>query len=152
MYRTKTKKYPVNSYVPTKVTKTNKDLHLKLKEMTYSDIIKDFNNHFENCYIINFDLINNECRGDEPTFSRKFYKTVFYCNVKKKLDEINQKKNISSAIKSERIDLNIEKKLIIEHFKRESFEKNLEKKGIFLSAMRKKFYCKKTDDCKSVKF
>ena len=138
MYRTKTKKYPVNSYVRTKVTETNKDLHLKLKEMTYNDIIKDFNNHFENCYITNFDLINNECRGDELTFSRKFYETVFYCDVKKNLDEINQKKFISSAIKSERIDLNIEKKLIIEHFKRESFEKNLEKKRNFFISDEKK--------------
>ena len=152
MYRTETKKYPVNSYIPTKVTETNKDLHLKLKEMTYNDIVKDFHYHFENCYITNFDLINNECRGDQLNFSRKFYETVFYDDVKKNLDEINQKKFISSAIKSERSDLNIEKKLIIEHFKRESFERNLEKKGIFLSAMRKKFYCKKTDECKSVKF
>ena len=151
MYRT-TEKYPVNSYVPTKVTETNKDLHLKLKEMTYNDIVKDFDYHFENCYITNFDLINNECRGDELNFSRKFYETIFYADVKKNLDEINQKKFISSAIKSERIDLNIEKKLVIERFKRESFKKNLEKKGIFLSAMRKRFYYKKTDDCKSVKF
>ena len=79
-------------------------------------------------------------------------KLFFIVMLKKKLGETNQKKIISSAIKSERIDLNIEKKLIIEHFKRESFERNWEKKGIFLSAMRKKFYCKKTDDCKSVKF
>ena len=68
MYRA-TKKYPVNSYVLTKVTETNKDLHLKLKEMTYNDIIKDFDYHFENCYITSFDLINNECRGDELNFS-----------------------------------------------------------------------------------
>ena len=103
MYRT-TKKYPVNSYVPTKVTETNKDLHLKLNEMTYNDIVKDFDYHFKNCYITNFDLINNECRGDELNFSRKFYETVFYCDVKKKLGETNQKKIISSAIKSERIN------------------------------------------------
>ena len=108
MYRT-TKKYPVNSYVPAKVTETNKDLHLKLNEMTYNDIVKDFDYHFKNCYITNFDLINNECRVDELNFSRKFYETVFYCDVKKKLDETNQKKFISSAIKSERIDLNTEK-------------------------------------------
>ena len=49
-------------------------------------------------------------------------------------------------------DANFEKKLIIEHFKKISFERNLEKKGIFLSAMRKIFYCKKTEDCKSIKF
>ena len=137
MYRT-TEKYPVNSYVPTKVTETNKDLHLKLKEMTYNDIVKDFDYHFENCYITNFDLINNECRGDELNFSRKFYETIFYADVKKNLDEINQKKFINSAIKSERIDLNIEKKLVIEHFKRESFKENLEKKRNFPISNEKK--------------
>ena len=151
MYRT-TKKYPVNNYVSAKVTDTNKDLHLKLKQMTCNDIVKDFDYHFENCYITNFDLINHECRGDKLNFSRKFYETIFFADVKKNLDEINQKKFISSAIKSERTDLNIEKKLVIEHFKRESFERNLEKKGVSLSAMRKKFYCKKTDECKSIKF
>ena len=150
MYRTT--KYPVNSYVPTKVTETDKDLDLKLKEMKYNDIVKDFDFHFENCYITNFELIQHECRGDKLQFSRKFYETIFYDSVKKNLDEINQEKFLSSAIKSERSNVNIEKKLIIEHFKRESLERNLEKKGIFLSAMRKKFYCKKTDECKSIKF
>ena len=150
MYRTT--KYPVNSYVPTKVTETDKDLDLKLKEMKYNDIVKDCDFHFENCYITNFDLIHHECRGDKLQFSRKFYETIFYDSVKKNLDEINQEKFLSSAIKSERSNVNIEKKLIIEHFKRESLERNLEKKGIFLSAMRKKFYCKKTDECKSIKF
>ena len=150
MYRTT--KYPVNSYVPTKVTETDKDLDLKLKEMKYNDIVKDCDFHFENSYITNFDLIHHECRGDKLQFSRKFYETIFYDSVKKNLDEINQEKFLSSAIKSERSNVNIEKKLIIEHFKRESLERNLEKKGIFLSAMRKKFYCKKTDECKSIKF
>ena len=150
MYRTT--KYPVNSYVPTKVTETDKDLDLKLKEMKYNNIVKDFDFHFENCYMTNFDLIHHECRGDKLQFSRKFYETIFYDSVKKNLDEINQERFLSSAIKSERSNVNIEKKLIIEHFKRESLERNLEKKGIFLSAMRKKFYCKKTDECKSIKF
>ena len=150
MYRTT--KYPVNSYVPTKVTETDKDLDLKLKEMKYNNIVKDFDFHFENCYMTNFDLIHHECRGDKLQFSRKFYETIFYDSVKKNLDEINQERFLSSAIKLERSNVNIEKKLIIEHFKRESLERNLEKKGIFLSAMRKKFYCKKTDECKSIKF
>ena len=148
-----TEKYPVNNYVPTKVTETNKDLDLKLKEMTYNETLKDLNYHFKNCYITNFDLINNECRGDKLDFSRKFYESIFFADVKKNLNEIDQEKFISAAIKSERIDLNIERKLIIEHFcKKESFEKILEKKGIFLSAMRKKFYYKKTEDCNSIKF
>ena len=149
MYRTE--KYPVNSYIPTKVTETD-DLHSRLNKMTYDEIIKDFDYHFKNCYVINFDLIHHKCRGDELNFSRKFYETIFYNKVKENLIKEDQKKFISSAIKSEREDVNLEKKLIIEHFKRKSFEKNLEKKGIFLSPMRKKIYFKKTEDCKSIKF
>ena len=135
------------------MTETNKDLDLKLKEITYKEILNDLNYYFKNCYITNFDLIHNECRGDKLDFNRKIYQTIFFADVKKKLNEIDQEKFISRAIKSERIDLNIEKKLIIEHFcKKESFEKILEEKGIFLSAMRKKFYYKKTEDCNSIKF
>ena len=59
---------------------------------------------------------------------------------------------ISAAIKSERDDLYFEKESLIKHFKREFLIKNLEEKGIFLSAMKKKFYLKKTDNCKSLKF
>ena len=144
-------KYPVNSYVPTKVTKIH-DLHSRLQKMTYDEITEDFDYHFKNCYVTNFDLIHHECRGDKLNFSRKFYETIFYNKMKENLNEKNQEKFLSSAIKSEREDVNFEKKLMIEHFKKVSFERNLEKKGIFLSAMRKKFYFKKTDDCKSIKF
>ena len=144
-------KYPVNSYVPTKVTKIH-DLHSRLQKMTYDEITEDFDYHFKNCYVTNFDLIHHECRGDKLNFSRKFYETIFYNKMKENLNEKNQEKFLSSAIKSEREDVNFEKILMIEHFKKVSFERNLEKKGIFLSAMRKKFYFKKTDDCKSIKF
>ena len=57
-------KYPVNSYIPTKVTETD-DLHSKLKKMTYDEIIEDYDCHFKNCYVTNFDLIHHECRGDK---------------------------------------------------------------------------------------
>ena len=42
--------------------------------------------------------------------------------------------------------------MILEHFNKLEIEKELEKKGVFLSAMKKKFLKKKTDDCKSIKF
>ena len=120
--------------------------------MTYDEITEDFDYHFKKCYVTNFDLIHHECRGDILNFSRKFYETIFYNKMKENLNEKNQEKLLSSAIKSEREDVIIEKKLVIEHFKKVSFERNLEKKGIFLSAMRKKLYFKKIDDCKSIKF
>ena len=144
-------KYPVNSYIPTKVTEVH-DLHSRLNKMKFDEITEDFDYHFKNCYVINFDLIHHECRGDKLNHSRNFYQTIFYNQMKKNLSEEDQKKFISSAIKAEREDVNYEKKVITEHFKKISFEENLEKKGIFLSAMRKKFYFKKTEDCKSIKF
>ena len=144
-------KYPVNSYIPTKVTEVH-DLHSRLNKMKFDEITEDFDYHFKNCYVINFDLIHHECRGDKLNHSRNFYQTIFYNQMKKNLSEEDQKKFISLAIKAEREDVNYEKKVITEHFKKISFEENLEKKGIFLSAMRKKFYFKKTEDCKSIKF
>ena len=144
-------KYPVNSYIPTKVTEVH-DLHSRLNKMKYDEIIENFDYHFENCFITNFDLIHHECRKSELQYSRKFYQTVFYDEIKKKLQEKDIEKFIASGIKSEREDLNFERKVINEHFRKKSFVKNLEKKGIFLSSMRKKFYFKKTDDCKSIKF
>ena len=107
----RTRRYPVNSYIPTKVTETDKDLHSRLKEMTYNEIIENFDYHFKNCYVTNFDLIHHECRGDKLEFSRNFYETIFYDKVKENLSEENKEKFLSAAIKSEREDVNIEKKI-----------------------------------------
>ena len=120
--------------------------------MTYNEIIEDFDYHFKNCYLTNFDLIHHECRGSKLEFSKKFYETIFYDKVKENLSEENKEKFLSAAIKSEREDVNIEKKLIIEHLKKVSFERNLEKKGIFLSAMRKNFIVKKQMNVNQLNF
>ena len=149
MYRSTT--YPVNNYVPTKVTEVH-DLHSRLNKMKYDKIIENFDYHFKNCFATNFDLIHHECRGDKLNFSREHYETVFYNELKENLNEQNQKKFVASAIRSERKDVNFEKKVISEHFNRFEIEKKLEEEGVFLSAMKKKFYFKKTDDCKSIKF
>ena len=141
-------KYPMNNYVPTAVNDVY-DLHTRLNKDKYDEIISDFDYHFSNCFITNFDLIHNECRGDKLEYSRKFYETVFSERMKKNLREKDRKNFCASAIKSERKDLYFEKKVIIEHFKKRD---ELESRGIYLSSMRKKFYCKKTEDCKSIKF
>ena len=142
------KKYPINNYVPT-FTGDVHDLHTRLQKMKYDEIVNDFDEHFKNCYITNFDLIHNECRGDKLENTKKFYETVFYDRMKENLTEVQRKNFCASAIKSERKDLHFEKKAITDHFK---IINDLESRGIFLSSMRKKFYCKKTDDCKSLKF
>ena len=149
MYRSTT--YPVNNYVPTKVTEVH-DLNSRLNKMKYDEIIENLDYHFKNCFVTNFDIIHHECRGDKLNFSREHYETVFYNRLKENLNEQNQEKFIASAIRSERKDINFEKKVISEHFNKVEIEKKLEEEGVFLSAMKKKFYIKKTDDCKSIKF
>ena len=120
--------------------------------MTFNEIINDPDYHLENCFITNFDLIHNECRGDKLTHRRKYYETLFNKKIKDEiLSENNQNRFISSAIKVEQKDLNIEKSVFKEHFNRKTIEEKLEKKGVFLSSMKKRKNLK-TDDCKSLFF
>ena len=132
----------MNSYIPIKVTEVH-DLNSRLNKMKYDEIIENLEYHFQNCYITNFDKIHHECRGDKLHFSKRYYETIFYDQLKQNIDEQNQEKFISFAIKSKREDLNFEKKVIVEHFNKLKIEKKLEKEGVFLSAMRKKFFKKK---------
>ena len=131
----------MNSYIPTKVTEVY-DLNSRLIDMKYNEIMQDLEYHFQNCYITNFDKIHHECRGDKLNFSKKYYETIFHDQVKKNISEVDQEKFISSAIRSKREDMNFERKLIIEHFNKLKVEKELERKGVFLSAMKKKFFKK----------
>ena len=131
----------MNSYIPTKVTEVY-DLNSRLIDMKYNEIMQDLEYHFQNCYITNFDKIHHECRGDKLNFSKEYYETIFYDQVKKNISEVDEEKFISSAIRSKREDMNFERKLIIEHFNKLKVEKELEKKGVFLSAMKKKFFKK----------
>ena len=78
-------RYPMINYVPDK-PKTNKrfyDLHDRLKQMTFDEIVNDPKTHFENVYITNFDLIHNSARGDTLSYSKKFYQTISLTDLKK---------------------------------------------------------------------
>ena len=148
-------RYPVQNYVPINPTKKlNKnfghDLHTTLQMMTFTKIVNDPEYHFENSYITNFDLIHNECKGDELSHSKKYYETIYKKNINEEIDSDNRYRFISSAIRSQQKDVVIEKEIFSEHFDRDNLEKKLQKKGVFLSSMKKKVYLKKTDDCKSL--
>ena len=49
------------------------DLHNKLKKMDFDDIINNPETHFQNVYVINFDLIHHLARGDPLCYSKKFH-------------------------------------------------------------------------------
>ena len=136
----------MNSYIPIKVTEVH-DLNSRLNKMKYDEIIENLEYHFQNCYITNFDKIHHECRGDKLHFSKRHYETIFYNQLKQNIDEENREKFISSAIRSKRKDINFEKKVILEHFNKLKIEKELERRGVFLSAMKKKFFKK---NCKLI--
>ena len=150
-------RYPIQNYVPTnpKNKLCGRDLSFTLQKMTFDKIVADPDYHFRNCYVTNFDLINNECRGDTLSYSREHYETIF---KKKVNDEIKSEdlkyRFLSAAIRSERKDVVFEKSIFSEHFDRDTLEKKLEKKCVFLSSMKKKAYFnkRKTDDCKSLTF
>ena len=155
-------KYPVNNYVPynpDNVTKGGfgRSLGESLDQQKYEKIIKNPQEHFINSYVTNFDLINNECRGDKLENSRKYYETIFKEKIDKEINE-NQTKTyfISGAIRSERKDVFLKNDVLTEHFNRIKLEEKLEKQGIFLSAMKRNAFIKKkkkyTDDCNSVSF
>ena len=153
-------KYPVQNYVPINPTKRlnsnnfKADLDFTLKQMTFKKIVDDPDYHFQNSYIINFDLIHHECRGDELSHTREHYETIFKKNIKYEINSDDLRyRFLSTAIRSERKDVFIEKENFEEHFSREKLEEKLQKKCVFLSSMKKKVHLKrKTDDCKSLMF
>ena len=53
------------------------DLDARLQRMTLNKIIQNPDNYFENAFITNFDVIHNQCTGDELTHDRKIYETLF---------------------------------------------------------------------------
>ena len=120
------------------------DLDITLQKMTFKKIVDDPDYHFKNSYVTNFDLIHHECRGDELSYSRKHYETIYKKNINEEIDSDNHRyRFLSSAIKSERKDVAFEKEIFNEHFNRKNLEKKLEKKGVFLSSMKKKVHLNK---------
>ena len=135
-------KYAMNSYVPTrpKVTKFY-DLHQRLQEMTFNEVVNNPKDHFENVFINNFDLIHHKSRGDTLNFSEKFYKTVSISQLQQ-IDYPKSYQFIAAAIKSERDDVFLQKDVIKEHFK-EDIELKLLKQNIFLSNMKRRAFLRK---------
>ena len=128
-------RYPVTSYIPQKVDEVF-DLHTRLNEMKYNEILNDLDGHFQKCYITNFDLIHNECRGDKLQFSRKYYETVFKSDLEKNLKSKDSMNFCASGIRSERKDLYFEKKVYENHFR--NVEKLEKKRNFFICNEKKK--------------
>ena len=113
-------RYPIHNYVPFNPMKRmnsinfGHDLDTALKKMAFEKIIQDPDYHFKNCYIINFDLIHHECRGEELSNTRKHYETIFKKNINEEIAANDLRyRFISSGIKSERKDVFLKKKFLV---------------------------------------
>ena len=123
----------VNNYIPYYPVK--KDiLHDTLLKDKYEKINKNKKEYFRDAKIVNFDIINNECRGDSLQNSMKYYQTIHKENLQCAKQE-DKEEFISEAIKSRREDLYIEKDVINEHFKLtpELIKFKLKNKALFSS-------------------
>ena len=68
-----------NSYVPLYHPPEERDFFTYLDDMKYEKVMKDLDHFIKNARIINFDIINHECRGQPlekflqilPNFKRK---------------------------------------------------------------------------------
>ena len=105
----------VNNYIPSYPDHED-DLHEILLRHEYERINKNKKDYFRKAKIINFDIINHQCRGTPLKNSVKYYETIHQhdLEVAKKEDRDDF---ISEAIRSKREDVYVEKDIINEHFK-----------------------------------
>ena len=147
------RKYPTNSYIPTRPKLLNEhdkfDLDAQLQQMAFNRIIQNPDNHFENVFITNFDLIHNQCRGDKLTHDRKLYETLFKEILNSEINDIEQKHRfVSAAINSGRKDVYIEQEEYKDQFSRKLLTKKLNKNRVSFKYETKKY----SNDCKSLPF
>ena len=104
----------VNNYIPN-YPKYEDDLHEILLRHEYERINRNKKDYFTKAKIINFDIINHQCKGTPLKNSIKYYETIKKNDLEVAKEE-DQDEFISEAIKSNREDVHIEKDIINRHF------------------------------------
>ena len=137
MSRKKTTIY-VNNYVPDYPT-NNYCLHDTLLRNKYEKIMNNKKEYFIEAKIMNFDIINHECRGDPLTNSVKHYETIYKEDLCRARNE-DTNEFTGEAIKSERKDLYLSNDVLNEHFKlnQKLIDFKLKNKILFSSMYKKK--------------
>ena len=142
-----------NSYVPHRAktyVHDEKDLLTHFYNTEYNRILFDPEHYFENVKITNFDLMHNECRGDDLKHDRQYYETLFKKRVCDEIHDVWTYRFVLAAKRSKGDDVRLEKGLQLDHLKTVSSKERLKQKGICLSSMQKRKKC--TDCCTSLPF
>ena len=104
----------VNNYIPY-YPKKKDCLHDTLLIGKYNQIYKNLPEYFDNVQLINFDLINHELKGTPLTNSVEYYQQIRQQHFQN-ISNGHRYHFVSSAIKANREDINIEKNLVKNHF------------------------------------
>ena len=80
-------------------------LHDTILRNKYEKINKNKKEYFENVKVVNFDIINSECRKDPLQSSVEYYQTIKQDDLKN-VRESDKEEFISAAIRSRRDDGN----------------------------------------------
>ena len=123
----------VNNYIPT-YPKYEDDLHEILLRHEYERKNANKKDYFRKAKIINFDIINHQCRGDPLKNSIKYYETIHQHDLELAKEE-DRDDFISESIRSKREDLCVEKDIINRHFKlsQEAIDFKNKNKSLFSS-------------------
>ena len=79
-----------------------------IDDLKYDRFVNYVNSHFSSAKVINFNIIHHQCRGDKLENLQQYYETI--CNKGFENYECHfQNLAVSTAIKSEPDDINIEK-------------------------------------------
>ena len=72
---------------------------------------------FRKAKVIDFDVINHQCRGDKLQRTEKEYKTIDKTDLKD-YPEKESKKNLSAVFRNKRDNLWVKRDLMLEYFKK----------------------------------
>ena len=112
---------PKNSYIPPYVPKDLKwyerdSLLTYINRLEYERFENDRDNYLKNVKIVNFDIINAQCRRDLREHSDRFYQTVTEKNLNK-MPENHKKEALATCARSKRDNLYVRRDLMIAYFK-----------------------------------
>ena len=110
-------------------------LHDTILRNKYEKINKNKKEYFENVKVVNFDIINSECRKDPLQNSVEYYQTIKQDDLKN-VRESDKEEFISAAIRSRRDDVNVARDILNQHFRNTTDSIKFKKKNkILFSSM-----------------
>ena len=99
-----------------------RDIMTYMDHLKYQEYVSNPDNHFDRTKAINFDIINNRCRGDCLIKPIKEHQTICK-NDFLNFPEKDKDKIVSAALGKTRVDIWIRRELVIKHFKKNYMDK-----------------------------